>query len=34
MIALADEVEFASSRDGTHVRIRMRVGRDDPVADL
>ncbi|MDQ3995085.1 MAG: ATP-binding protein [Actinomycetota bacterium] len=34
MIARADEVEFASSRDGTRVRIRMRVGRDDPVADL
>jgi anti-sigma regulatory factor (Ser/Thr protein kinase) len=34
MIALADEVEFASSRDGTRVRIRMRVGREDAVAEL
>jgi serine/threonine-protein kinase RsbW len=28
MVALADEVEFASRRDGTRVRIRMRVDRD------
>ncbi len=34
MIALADEVEFASSGDGTRVRIRKRVARDDPVAEL
>ena len=27
MIALADEVEFASTGDGTRVRIRMRVAR-------
>jgi anti-sigma regulatory factor (Ser/Thr protein kinase) len=29
MIALADEVEFAAGDDGTRVRIRMRVGRDE-----
>jgi anti-sigma regulatory factor (Ser/Thr protein kinase) len=28
MIALADEVEFAATGEGTRVRIRMRVGRD------